>query len=104
MKYFPNLEKKAGIHRNQISWSYLNVCVLIFQDKSCSLAVHSAQALLNTGDDIIAAHAGSHLTIAHMAVLANHSLSTVFVCGVKSSEKAAELRNLFSHMGCKSRY
>ncbi|XP_009933852.2 putative methyltransferase NSUN7 isoform X1 [Opisthocomus hoazin] len=77
-------------------------CKLLLQDKSCSLAVHSAQALLNTGDDIIAAHAGSHLTIAHMAVLANHSLSTVFVCGVKSSEKAAELRNLFSHMGCKN--
>ncbi|KFP18022.1 Putative methyltransferase NSUN7, partial [Egretta garzetta] len=75
---------------------------LLLQDKSRSLAVHSAQALLNTGDDIIVAHVGSHLTIAHMSVLANHSMSRIFVCGVKSSAKAAELRNLFSHMGCKN--
>ncbi|KFQ85919.1 Putative methyltransferase NSUN7, partial [Phoenicopterus ruber ruber] len=77
-------------------------CKLLLQDKSRSLAVHSAQALVNTGDDIIVAHVGSHLTIAHMSVLTNHSMSTIFVCGVKSSAKAAELRNLFSHMGCKN--
>lgn len=77
-------------------------CKLVLQDKSRSLAVHSAQALLNTGDDIIVAHVGSHLTIAHMSVLTNHSLSRIFVCGVKSSAKAAELRNLLSHMGCQN--
>ncbi|KFW73053.1 Putative methyltransferase NSUN7, partial [Pygoscelis adeliae] len=77
-------------------------CKLLLQDKSRSLAVHSARALLNTGDDIIVAHIGSHLTIAHMSVLTNHSMSRIFVCGVKSSAKAAELRNLFSDMGCKN--
>ncbi|KFP54332.1 Putative methyltransferase NSUN7, partial [Cathartes aura] len=77
-------------------------CKLLLQDKSRSLAVHSAQALLNTDDDIIVAHVGSHLTIAHMSALTIHSMSRIFVCGVKSSAKAAELRNLFSHMGCKN--
>ncbi|XP_009816083.2 putative methyltransferase NSUN7 [Gavia stellata] len=77
-------------------------CKLLLQDKSRSLAVHSAQALLNTGDEIIVAHVGSHLTIAHMSVLTNDTMSRIFVCGVKSSAKAAELRNLFSHMGCKN--
>ncbi|KAM6071821.1 putative methyltransferase NSUN7 isoform 2-T2 [Theristicus caerulescens] len=77
-------------------------CKLLLQDKSRSLAVHSAQALLNAGDDIIVAHVGSHLTIAHMSALTNHSMSRIFVCGVKSSAKAAELRNLFSHMECKN--
>ncbi|XP_061235810.1 putative methyltransferase NSUN7 isoform X2 [Neopsephotus bourkii] len=75
---------------------------LLLQDKSRSLAVHAAQAQLNSGDDIIVAHVGSHLTIAHLSVLTNHSMSTVFVCGVKSSEKEAELRNFFSHMECKN--
>ncbi|KFP62353.1 Putative methyltransferase NSUN7, partial [Cariama cristata] len=75
---------------------------LVLQDKSRSLAVHSAQALLTTDDDIIVAHVGSHLTIAHMSALTIHSMSKIFVCGVKSSAKAAELRNLFSHMGCKN--
>ncbi|KAM9578914.1 putative methyltransferase NSUN7 isoform 2-T5 [Guaruba guarouba] len=73
---------------------------LLLQDKSRSLAVHAAQAQLNSGDDIIVAHVGSHLTIAHLSVLTNHSKSTIFVCGVKSSEEAAELRNFFSHMEC----
>ncbi|KAM4674959.1 putative methyltransferase NSUN7 [Amazona ochrocephala] len=73
---------------------------LLLQDKSRSLAVHTAQAQLNSGDDIIVAHVGSHLTIAHLSVLMNHSMSTIFVCGVKSSEEAAELRNFFSHMEC----
>ncbi|KAM6313434.1 putative methyltransferase NSUN7 [Aegotheles albertisi] len=77
-------------------------CKLLLQDKSRSLAVHSAQALLSTGDDIIVAHVGSHLTIAHMSVLTSHSTSNIFVCGMKSSAKEAELRNLFSHMGCKN--
>ncbi|XP_030349127.1 putative methyltransferase NSUN7 isoform X1 [Strigops habroptila] len=75
-------------------------CKLLLQDKSRSLAVHAAQAQLNSGDDIIVAHGGSHLTIAHMSVLTNHSTSTIFVCGVKSSAKEAELRNFFSHMEC----
>ncbi|KAM6362622.1 putative methyltransferase NSUN7 isoform 2-T12 [Alca torda] len=77
-------------------------CKLLLQDKSRSLAVHSAQALLNTDDDIIVAHIGSHLTIAHMSALTVHSTSKIFVCGVKSSAKAAELRNLFSPMGCEN--
>uniref|UniRef100_A0A8C5TAE4 NOP2/Sun RNA methyltransferase family member 7 n=1 Tax=Malurus cyaneus samueli TaxID=2593467 RepID=A0A8C5TAE4_9PASS len=76
---------------------------LLLQDKSRSLAVHSAQALLSEGGDVIVAHIGSHLTIAHMSVLTNHSMSTIFVCGVKSSEKEEELRNSFSQMGCESR-
>ncbi|XP_071599766.1 putative methyltransferase NSUN7 [Heliangelus exortis] len=77
-------------------------CKLVLQDKSRSLAVHSSQALLNIGDDIIVAHLGSHLTIAHLSVLTNYSTSSIFVCGVKSSEKAEELRSLFSHMECKN--
>ncbi|KAM9660877.1 putative methyltransferase NSUN7 isoform 1-T6 [Morphnus guianensis] len=77
-------------------------CKLLLQDKSRSLAVHSAQALLNMDDDIIVAHVGSHLTIAHMSVLTIHSMSRIFVCGVKSSAKADELTNLLSHMGCKN--
>ncbi|XP_035182406.1 putative methyltransferase NSUN7 isoform X2 [Oxyura jamaicensis] len=77
-------------------------CKLLLQDKSRSLAVHSVQALLNTDGDVIVAHVGSHLTIAHMSALRNHSLSRVFVCGVKSSAKADELRNLFNHMGCEN--
>ncbi|XP_048797281.1 putative methyltransferase NSUN7 [Lagopus muta] len=77
-------------------------CKLLLQDKSRSLAVHSVQALLSTDDDVIVAHLGSHLTVAHMSALRNHSTSTVFVCGVKTSAKAAELGDLFSHMGCKN--
>ncbi|OXB63589.1 hypothetical protein ASZ78_014214 [Callipepla squamata] len=77
-------------------------CKLLLQDKSRSLAVHSVQALLSTDDDVIVAHLGSHLTVAHMSALRNHSTSTVFVCGVKTSAKAAELTDLFDHMGCKN--
>ncbi|XP_021253078.1 putative methyltransferase NSUN7 isoform X5 [Numida meleagris] len=77
-------------------------CRLLLQDKSRSLAVHSAQALLSTDDDVIMAHLGSHLTVAHMSALRDHSTSTVFVCGVKTSAKADELRDLFSHMGCQN--
>ncbi|XP_025949494.1 putative methyltransferase NSUN7 isoform X2 [Dromaius novaehollandiae] len=75
---------------------------LLLQDKSRSLAVHSVRALLNTDDDIVVAHMGSRLTIAHMSVLTNHSMSRIFVCGVKSPAKEAELRNLFRHVGCKN--
>ncbi|XP_014813336.1 PREDICTED: putative methyltransferase NSUN7 isoform X1 [Calidris pugnax] len=77
-------------------------CKLLLQDKSRSLAVHSARALLNVGDDVIVAQAGSHLTIAHMSALTIHSTTRIFVCGVKSSGKAAELKNLFGQMGCKN--
>eukprot|EP00076_Gallus_gallus_P020324 XP_015140947.1 putative methyltransferase NSUN7 isoform X2 [Gallus gallus] len=77
-------------------------CRLLLQDKSRCLAVHSVQALLSTDDDVILAHLGSHLTVAHMAALRHDSTSTVFVCGVKTSAKAAELGDLFSHMGCKN--
>ncbi|NXH50095.1 NSUN5 methyltransferase, partial [Dicaeum eximium] len=76
---------------------------LLLQDKSRSLAVHSAQALLSEGGgDIIMAHTGSHLTIAHMSVLTNNSRTTIFVCGVNSLAKEEELMNTFSHMGCKN--
>nr|XP_013041415.2 putative methyltransferase NSUN7 isoform X3 [Anser cygnoides] len=77
-------------------------CKLLLQDRSRSLAVHSVQALLNTDGDVIVAHVGSHLTVAHMSALRNHSMSRVFVCGVKSSARADELRNLFNHMGCEN--
>ncbi|XP_037992292.1 putative methyltransferase NSUN7 isoform X2 [Motacilla alba alba] len=76
-------------------------CKLLLQDKSRSLAVHSAHALLGEGGDIIMAHRGSHLTIAHMSVLTNDSTSRIFVCGVESSAKE-ELMNSFIHMGCKN--
>ncbi|XP_041346121.1 putative methyltransferase NSUN7 [Pyrgilauda ruficollis] len=77
-------------------------CKLLLQDKSRSLAVHSAHALLSEGGDIIMAHTGSHLTIAHMSVLTNDSKPSIFVCGVKSLAKEEELRNNFSHMGCEN--
>uniref|UniRef100_A0A8B9PB90 NOP2/Sun RNA methyltransferase family member 7 n=1 Tax=Apteryx owenii TaxID=8824 RepID=A0A8B9PB90_APTOW len=75
---------------------------LLLQDKSRSLAVHSVHALLSTDDDVVVAHMGSRLTIAHMSVLVNHSVSRIFVCGVKSPGKEAELRNLFRHVGCEN--
>uniref|UniRef100_A0ACB8E6F3 Uncharacterized protein n=1 Tax=Sphaerodactylus townsendi TaxID=933632 RepID=A0ACB8E6F3_9SAUR len=39
---------------------------LLLQDKSRSLAVHSVKSLLNMDDDILIAHAGSGLTVAHI--------------------------------------
>uniref|UniRef100_A0A8D0HEF9 NOP2/Sun RNA methyltransferase family member 7 n=1 Tax=Sphenodon punctatus TaxID=8508 RepID=A0A8D0HEF9_SPHPU len=75
---------------------------LLLQDKSRSLAVHSSKALLNMDDDVLVAHMGSQLTIAHMSILANQGTSKVFVCGVKSQEKEAELKDLFTHIECKN--
>ncbi|XP_008945590.1 PREDICTED: putative methyltransferase NSUN7, partial [Merops nubicus] len=95
--FFPSSHKEELLHLDLFA-----DCKLLLQDKSRSLAVHSAQALLRTEDDVIVAHVGSHLTIAHMSALTIHTLSRIFVCGVKSSAKEAELRNLFSHMGCKN--
>ncbi|KFV63134.1 Putative methyltransferase NSUN7, partial [Dryobates pubescens] len=77
-------------------------CKLLLQDKSRSLAVHSVQAQLGTEDDVVVAHVGSHLTIAHLSALTAQSTSRIFVCGVESSAKADELRNLLSHMGCQN--
>ncbi|XP_005045292.1 PREDICTED: putative methyltransferase NSUN7 [Ficedula albicollis] len=77
-------------------------CKLLLQDKSRSLAVHAAQALLSEGGDIIVAHIGSHLTIARMSVLTNQSRAKIFACGVKSLAKEEELSNSFSHMGCEN--
>lgn len=74
---------------------------LLIQDKSRSLAVHSVKSLLNMDDDILIAHVGSGLTAAHMAVLAKET-SRVFVCGVKSVTKEAELKDLFTQMECKN--
>ncbi|NXI68526.1 NSUN5 methyltransferase, partial [Anseranas semipalmata] len=92
----------SSLKEELLNLDLLADCKLLLQDKSRSLAVHSVQALLNMDDDIIVAHVGSHLTIAHMSALRNHSTSKVFVCGVKSSAKADELRNLFNDMGCKN--
>ncbi|KAL8207483.1 UNVERIFIED_CONTAM: hypothetical protein K2H54_057016 [Gekko kuhli] len=75
---------------------------LLLQDKSRSLAVHSVKSLLNMDDDILIAHVGSGLTVAHMSVLTNQETSKVFVCGVKSVTKEAELKNLFTQMECKN--
>ncbi|XP_060102325.1 putative methyltransferase NSUN7 [Heteronotia binoei] len=75
---------------------------LLLQDKSRSLAVHSVKSLLNMDDDILIAHVGSGLTAAHMSVLTNQETSKVFVCGVKSVKKEAELKNLFTQMECKN--
>ncbi|KAF7248326.1 putative methyltransferase NSUN7 [Varanus komodoensis] len=75
---------------------------LLLQDKSRSLAVHSVKALLNMDDDILVAHMGSWLTLAHMSVLTNQETSKVFVCGVKSVAKEAELKELFTQMECKN--
>nr|XP_056711600.1 putative methyltransferase NSUN7 [Euleptes europaea] len=75
---------------------------LLLQDKSRSLAVHSVKSLLNMDDDILIAHAGSGLTVAHMSVLTNQETSKIFVCGVKSVTKEAELKNLFAQMECKN--
>ncbi|XP_077157888.1 putative methyltransferase NSUN7 isoform X2 [Paroedura picta] len=75
---------------------------LLLQDKSRSLTVHSAKSLLNMDDDILIAHVGSGLTVAHMSVLTNQETAKVFVCGVKSATKEAELKNLFTQMECKN--
>lgn len=64
--------------------------------------MHSVKSLLNMDDDILIAHIGSGLTVAHMSVLTNQETSKVFVCGVKSVTKEAELKNLFTQMECKS--
>nr|XP_020641939.1 putative methyltransferase NSUN7 isoform X1 [Pogona vitticeps]XP_020641940.1 putative methyltransferase NSUN7 isoform X1 [Pogona vitticeps]XP_020641942.1 putative methyltransferase NSUN7 isoform X1 [Pogona vitticeps]XP_020641943.1 putative methyltransferase NSUN7 isoform X1 [Pogona vitticeps]XP_020641944.1 putative methyltransferase NSUN7 isoform X1 [Pogona vitticeps] len=75
---------------------------LLFQDKSRSLAVRSVKALLNMDDDVLVANMGSWLTLAHMSVLMNQETSKVFVCGVKSVAKEAELKDLFAQMECKN--
>ncbi|KAM6439953.1 putative methyltransferase NSUN7 isoform 1-T3 [Liasis olivaceus] len=75
---------------------------LLLQDNSRSLAVHSVKALLNMDDDILIAHTGSWLTLAHMSVLTNQETSRVFVCGVKSMAKEAELKDLFAQMECRN--
>uniref|UniRef100_J3SCT3 Putative methyltransferase NSUN7-like n=1 Tax=Crotalus adamanteus TaxID=8729 RepID=J3SCT3_CROAD len=75
---------------------------LLLQDNSRSLAVHSVKALLNMDDDILIAQMGSWLTVAHMSVLTNQDTSRVFVCGVKSAAREAELKDLFARMECKN--
>uniref|UniRef100_A0A8C5S470 NOP2/Sun RNA methyltransferase family member 7 n=1 Tax=Laticauda laticaudata TaxID=8630 RepID=A0A8C5S470_LATLA len=75
---------------------------LLLQDNSRSLAVHSVKALLNMDDDILIAQMGSWLTVAHMSVLTNQDTSRVFVCGVKSAARDAELKDLFARMECKN--
>uniref|UniRef100_A0A8C6YC98 NOP2/Sun RNA methyltransferase family member 7 n=1 Tax=Naja naja TaxID=35670 RepID=A0A8C6YC98_NAJNA len=75
---------------------------LLLQDNSRSLAVHSVKALLNMDDDILIAQMGSWLTVAHMSVLTNQDTSRVFVCGVKSEARDAELKDLFARMECKN--
>uniref|UniRef100_A0A670XMD2 NOP2/Sun RNA methyltransferase family member 7 n=1 Tax=Pseudonaja textilis TaxID=8673 RepID=A0A670XMD2_PSETE len=75
---------------------------LLLQDNSRSLAVHSVKALLNMDDDVLIAQMGSWLTVAHMSVLTNQDTSRVFVCGVKSAAREAELKDLFARMECKN--
>ncbi|XP_061440412.1 putative methyltransferase NSUN7 isoform X1 [Rhineura floridana] len=75
---------------------------LLLQDKSRSLALHSVKALLNMDDDVLIAHMGSWLTLAHMSVLTNQETSKVFVCGIKSMAKESELKDLFTQMECKN--
>ncbi|KAJ6668528.1 hypothetical protein lerEdw1_012010 [Lerista edwardsae] len=75
---------------------------LSLQDHSRNLAVHSVKALLNMDDDVLVAHMGSWLTLAHMSVLMNQDSSKVFVCGIKSAAKEAELKDLFAKMECKN--
>lgn len=62
------------------------------------------KALLNMDDDVLVAHIGSWLTLAHMSVLMNQDTSKVFVCGVKSVAKETELKDLFAKMECKSEH
>ncbi|MBN3271831.1 NSUN7 methyltransferase, partial [Polyodon spathula] len=73
---------------------------LVFQDKSCSLAAHSAKALMNMDDNVIIGNMGSGLTIAHMSTLTNQNTSKIFVCGVKSQQE--QLQHLFTQMHCKN--
>lgn len=73
------------------------------QDKSRSLAVHSVKALLNVDDDILMVNTGSWYTVAHMSNLINNA-SKIFVCGVQPQAKHPDLNNLFTKMGCKSKY
>ncbi|XP_033890748.1 putative methyltransferase NSUN7 isoform X1 [Acipenser ruthenus] len=75
---------------------------LVFQDKSCSLAVHSAKALMNMDDNVIIGSMASGLTIAHMSTLTNQNTSKIFVCGVKSKSQQEQLRHLFTQMHCKN--
>ncbi|XP_054845449.1 putative methyltransferase NSUN7 [Eublepharis macularius] len=75
---------------------------LLLQDKSRSLAVHSVKSMLNMDDDVLIAHVGSGLTAAHMSVLTSPGASKVFVCGIKSAAKEAELKSLFAEMDCKN--
>ncbi|XP_025047845.1 putative methyltransferase NSUN7 isoform X2 [Alligator sinensis] len=75
---------------------------LLIQDKSRSLAVRSVKALLNMDDDVIVAHMGSWLTVAHISVLTNQNTSKVFVCGVKSQAKGAALKDMFRCLDCKN--
>ncbi|XP_069058037.1 putative methyltransferase NSUN7 [Pleurodeles waltl] len=75
---------------------------LILQDKSQSLAVHSVSALMNLDDDIIVTNMYSGLTVAHMSTLTNQYTCNIFVCGIKSASKEAELQDFFTHMECKN--
>ncbi|MEE6462177.1 hypothetical protein FKM82_001518 [Ascaphus truei] len=75
---------------------------LLLQDKSHSLAVHSVKALMNMDDDIIVANPCPGFTVAHMSVLAKQFTCNIFVCGIKSETREAELQDLFTNMECKN--
>ncbi|XP_034365049.1 putative methyltransferase NSUN7 isoform X2 [Arvicanthis niloticus] len=75
---------------------------LIFQDKSRSLAVHSAKALINMDDDILMINTGSWYTVAHMSILTSGNTSKIFVCGIQSEEKDSDAKKLFTKMGCEN--
>ncbi|XP_066576599.1 putative methyltransferase NSUN7 isoform X2 [Amia ocellicauda] len=89
---------KADLYRTKLLTDYK----LVIQDKSRSLATHSAKALLNPDQDVIIANAASGFTIAHMAALTSQSAGRVLVCGVKSPALREELQDILSHMECRN--
>ncbi|MBN3310248.1 NSUN7 methyltransferase, partial [Amia calva] len=88
---------KADLYRTKLLTDYK----LVIQDKSRSLATHSAKALLSPDQDVIIANAASGFTIAHMAALTSQSAGRVLVCGVKSPALREELQDILSHMECR---
>ncbi|MGH0162806.1 UNVERIFIED_CONTAM: hypothetical protein FKN15_043763 [Acipenser sinensis] len=93
----------ASLARCRIKLDILTIDYLLPEtDKSCSLAAHSAKALMNMDDNVIIGSMASGLTIAHMSTLTNQNTSKIFVCGVKSKSQQEQLRHLFTQMHCKN--
>ncbi|XP_018419951.1 PREDICTED: putative methyltransferase NSUN7 [Nanorana parkeri] len=75
---------------------------VVLQDKSHSVAAHSVKALHDMDSDIIVVNSHSGFTIAHLSVLTNQSMCSIYVCGVKSESRDEELQELFVNMECKN--